>query len=129
MGVKSIIAVGCIWMLMTILISFFVAATMGGRGAEIVFLFSVLPGLAGWAVHIGYVQLAKKISSFPTMQPLAIAVITLLLVSLATTIVGKPKPIYAAAAMIFMFGFIPTLISGYTAHWVLLKINRKAENA
>ncbi len=116
-------------MSVTFVVALFIAALIGGRGGEIIWLFGCVPGLIGWSVHIGFIKYKKSIASFPTALPLLYGLVTLVITSLIVTLIGSPKPIYAAAAMIFMFGSLPTLLAAYLAHWALLKLNSGAKNA
>jgi hypothetical protein len=126
---KALLLSAIIWVGITFLVAFFVAALIGGRGGEVILLAGFVPGLIGWAVHICFIKVTKKISGFPTAQPLVIGFVSLCAISAIVTVFGSPKPIYAAAGMIFMFGSLPTLFAAYIAHWALIKLNQSAKNA
>ncbi|UTW45424.1 hypothetical protein KFE80_00365 [bacterium SCSIO 12696] len=129
MKFKSLFISACIWVSVTFVVAFFIAALIGGRGGEIILFFGFVPGLVGWGVHIGFIKYKKSIATFPTAQPLLYGLVSLSVTSLIVTLMGSPKPIYAAAAMIFMFGSLPALVAAYLAHWALLKLNSGAKNA
>lgn len=129
MKIKVLFISAAIWISVTFVVAFFIAALIGGRGGEIILLFGCVPGLIGWGVHIGFIKYKKSIASFPTPLPLLYGLVTLAITSLIVTLMASPKPIYAAAAMIFMFGSLPTLFAAYMAHWALLKLNSGTKNA
>lgn len=101
---------------------------IGGRGGDVILWFGFLPGLIGWALHIGFIKITKSIRGFPTARPLFIGLVSLCVISAIVTAIGSPEPMYAAVVMIFMFGTLPTLFAAYMAHWVLLKLYRGDKN-